>query len=66
MIFYINVKEEDIKENIERMRDEMERTDYRCAFGYAMKHDCDSVEDAIRESDYWMYKNKAQMKAEKK
>lgn len=62
MIFYRDVNEETVAEAVGRMKKGMEETDYRCAFGYAMRHPYESVESAIQRSDQMMYREKNRMK----
>ena len=62
MIFYIGSSEDRIKKSIETMREEIGKTDYVMAFGYAMVSNGQKVIDAIRVSDQLMYENKAELK----
>ena len=62
MILYFRTKESEITKAISDMRSKMEETPYRCAFGYAMRKPGETVVDAIRRSDEWMYIHKAEMK----
>ena len=62
VIFYRNVDEGAVVHAIEAMRNEMAKTPYVCAFGYAKKEGVHSVEDAVRFADREMYDDKAQIK----
>ena len=62
VIFYRNVDEGAVVHAIEAMRNEMAKTPYLCAFGYAKKEGVHSVEDAVRYADREMYDDKAQIK----
>ncbi|MBP5429012.1 MAG: GGDEF domain-containing protein [Clostridia bacterium] len=62
VIFYRNVDEGDVVRAIAKMREEMEKTPYVCAFGYAKKESLHSVEDAVRFADREMYDDKTQIK----
>ena len=62
MIFYTGTNEDRISKYIEALRSEMGKTEYVCAFGYAMVKTGQSIEDAIRVSDQLMYSNKAEIK----
>ncbi|HAM16470.1 MAG TPA: hypothetical protein DCP91_11580 [Eggerthellaceae bacterium] len=60
-IFYLDKTEDEVKDDIERMRKNLSRTKYECAFGYEMVKD-EEVEKAIIAADREMYTNKAIMK----
>ena len=60
-IFYLNTTEDDVRTDIERMRKDLSKTRYVCAFGCEMVKDSD-VEQAILSSDKEMYANKAVLK----
>lgn len=62
VIFYRNVDESAVVHAIEAMRNEMAKTPYVCAFGYAKKEGVHSIEDAVRFADHEMYDDKAQIK----
>jgi len=62
VIFYRNVDEKAVVRAIEAMREEMAKTPYTCAFGYAKKELLHSVEDAVRYADHVMYDDKAAIK----
>ena len=62
VIFYRNVDEGAVVHAIEAMRNEMAKTPYVCAFGYAKKEKVHTVEDAVRFADREMYDDKAQIK----
>ena len=62
MILYIGAEEQSIADAISTMKAKMEETDYRCAFGYAMRRPDEKIEETIRRSDERMYAQKAEMK----
>ena len=62
MIIYTGSSEDDIKAAVDVMKSKMAKTDYVCAFGYAMKARGEKIDDAIRESDARMYEDKAATK----
>lgn len=62
MIFYIRVPEEVIRSAIENIRNEMNKTDYVCAYGYAMVAEGKNIIEAIKISDQRMYTDKAELK----
>ena len=62
MIFFSGASESDVAGCIDRMREDLAKTEYICAFGYAMCASHASIEDAIRESDRLMYVDKAEIK----
>ncbi|MBP5155583.1 MAG: GGDEF domain-containing protein [Clostridia bacterium] len=61
IILYRNADEEHIKKYIDEMRAEMNKTDYVCAFGYAMRG-ADGIEAAVVAADTCMYEDKAELK----
>ena len=65
MIFYLSSSEDDVKAAVDVMKSRMAKTDYVCAFGYAMKARGDDIEAVIRESDEKMYADKAKTKRER-
>ena len=60
-IFYLGKSEEEVKKDIERMREELAQTPYVCAFGYEMVGDKD-IDTAMLGADREMYTNKAKLK----
>lgn len=60
-IFYLNTTEDEVLDDIERMRKDMSKTKYVCAFGCEMVQGKD-VEQAILSADKEMYANKAVLK----
>ena len=62
VIFYRDVDESTVAKAIEKMRAEMAKTPYVCAFGYAKRGPLHTVEDAVRFADHEMYDDKAQIK----
>lgn len=61
MILYYGAIESDVIKNIEKMRLEMSKTEYVCAFGYAMRVEGD-IEETILISDKRMYIDKSELK----
>lgn len=66
MILAINTTEEQVKKEIQKMREELDKTPYRCAFGYAMRETGSSTDSAAKEADKKMYLDKASMKKKQK
>ena len=60
-IFYMGQNEEEVKSDIQNMRQYISKTPYVCAFGYEMVQESD-VEGAILEADKKMYTNKSVLK----
>lgn len=65
MILYLSSSEDDIKATVDVMKSRMAKTDYVCAFGYAMKERGENIDDVIRESDEKMYADKAETKRQR-
>ena len=61
VMFLSTNDEEEVKNKIKKMKEELEHTPYSCAFGYAMNSNND-LSEAIKESDNYMYYNKNKMK----
>ena len=59
---YRNNTEEEIKGFIEKMREELAKTEYSCAFGYSMKKG--SVDEMVSIADQNMYEDKNRIKKE--
>ena len=51
---------------ISEMRENLSKTPYSCAFGYAMRKPGKSVESAIAQADQAMYADKATIKLKQK
>ena len=66
MILAINSTEEQVKNEIDKMRAEFAKTPYSCAIGYAMRETGFSVDFAAKEADKNMYIDKASMKKKQK
>lgn len=64
IVLCYRLKEENVKKMISKIREDMKKTKYRCAIGYAMKTDKMSVDEACHIADNLMYENKRQMKGE--
>lgn len=62
VILYLNAKEEEIVESINRIKENMDKTPYSCAYGYEMRERKESIEYVVRVSDQKMYDNKALIK----
>lgn len=62
-IIYSQATEEEIKKNIENMKEELSKTKYSCAFGYAMR-EVESIYDTIARADERMYEDKKIIKSE--
>ena len=63
-IFYLNKTEDEVKQDIESMREELAATPYVCAFGYEMVQN-KNIDAAMTGADREMYTNKAKMKDNK-
>ena len=61
-IIYSQATEEEIKKNIENMKEELSKTAYSCAFGYAMR-EAESIYDTIARADERMYEDKKNIKS---
>ena len=66
MIFFFYNSENEVKKRIASMREEIEKANYSCAFGYAKRNPKLTMEENIQISDQKMYENKAEMKVAKK
>ena len=64
IILYTNSDEAEMKKAILLMKDALDKTEYSCAFGYAVKMPGDSIDDVLRNADKKMYENKFEMKKE--
>ena len=62
MIFFYGADEERIRSAIGKMREELGKTDYVLAFGYAMVSKELGITEAIKVSDLQMYTDKAELK----
>lgn len=62
VILYLNAKEEEIVESINRIKKNMDKTPYSCAYGYEMRERKENIEYVVRVSDQKMYDNKALIK----
>ena len=60
VVLYTGVGEKEIVDSIKAMREEMTKTKYSCAFGYAMLQPGDSLSNAIMKSDSQMYLEKTE------
>lgn len=66
MILFIGVNEEDVKTRIDKMKEELSKTRFTCAFGYAKNASDITIDEAIKESDKQMYLDKVKTKRKKK
>lgn len=64
MILCYKLKEEKVKEMISKIRNDLEKTKYRCAIGYVVNTQEMKFDYACQIADNAMYKNKQQMKQE--
>ena len=62
MILYYETGEDSVKNDIERMRDNLTSSGYSCAFGYCMVGNDKDCESALLIADKAMYVNKSEMK----
>ena len=65
IILYSRADEETVKDDVSKIRKEIEKTEYRCAFGYAMREKDSSLDEVAAIADRLMYINKAEMKSKK-
>lgn len=63
VIFYTKIKENEVKDNIKVMKEQLSLTEFNCAFGYAQMKQIDDIQSVIAEADRLMYEDKAKMKA---
>ena len=61
-IFYYDLTEIGVIERIKEMKDELEKTKYRCAFGYAMRRSDLPLDKMISLADSRMYEDKKLIK----
>ncbi|MCR5695199.1 MAG: GGDEF domain-containing protein [Clostridia bacterium] len=61
-ILFFGPDEEKVRNDVEEMRKQLARTDYSCAFGYAMKSEGENVENTLIRSDQKMYADKSAQK----
>ncbi len=64
VILYIGRDEAAVREDIRQMRERLAETSYVCAFGYAMRTEALTVEQALKEADAAMYADKERLKRE--
>ena len=64
IIFYTKITEDEVKENIKNMQEQLALTEFSCAFGYAQRHQFDEIQSVVKEADRFMYRNKVKMKDE--
>ena len=62
-VFYMGKTEDDVKQDIKEMRENLAQTPYVCAFGYQMVTDKEhDIHKAMTHADQEMYSNKAKLK----
>ena len=62
VILYYDKSEEDIKNDISGMLEDLAKTPYVCAFGYCMTEEGKSFDEILRDADKAMYDDKAEIK----
>ena len=62
IILYVRTNEDEIKEIIAKMKEELSKTPYTCAFGYATCGILDDIKQAIKTADNQMYIDKRNTK----
>lgn len=62
IIFYYDVKEDDVNKRIEMIKADLAKDTYSCAIGYAMVKNVGNIEEAIKVADDRMYLDKALIK----
>ena len=62
IILYVRTNEDEIKEIIAKMKEELSKTLYTCAFGYATCGMLDDIKQAIKTADNQMYVDKRNTK----
>ena len=62
VILYYENSEDEIRNDIARMREELNKTPYVCAFGYCMTEPGKSFDEIMRDADKAMYDNKSEIK----
>lgn len=62
MVLYYETDEDGVKADVARMRDNLSKTRYTCAFGYCMISGDVDCENALLAADKAMYENKSEMK----
>lgn len=66
IILYSASEDNAVRNAISEMRENLSKTPYSCAFGYAMRKPGKSVESAIAQADQAMYADKATIKLKQK
>lgn len=66
IIFYYDVKEDDVTSRIEAIKEGLVKDNYSCAIGYAMVKNVGNLEEAIKAADRRMYLDKALIKQGRK
>lgn len=62
MILCYKLNEKNVRELIEKIRKDLEKTNYRCAIGYALNSNKKNFDLVCQAADNMMYKNKREMK----
>lgn len=66
IVFYLYENEEEVIEHINKMKEELSKTKYTCAFGYSIKRIDNDVQSMIKDADKEMYNDKEKYKAAQK
>lgn len=66
MILCYKLSEQQVQEMMEQIRNALEKTEYRCAIGYATYHYHMGLDHACQLADDAMYENKIEMKSKQK
>lgn len=66
MILCHKISEKDIQKMIEKIQEDLKKTKYRCAIGYAMSSDEMDFDSICQVADRMMYENKRKMKENEK
>lgn len=63
-LFFKESLEEEVKYFVDKLKEEMAKTEYSCAFGYALNEtgDDDKIDDVIKLADERMYEDKNEIK----
>ncbi|MCR4956694.1 MAG: PAS domain-containing protein [Lachnospiraceae bacterium] len=62
IILYFATNEQEVRDDIQKMKDALAKTKYVCAFGYNMRQDEDNIDLVTKEADAKMYADKAALK----
>ena len=59
VLLFFHAREEDISRMAEQIKESVSGSGYSISAGYALRKQNESVQDTVRESDRWMYADKA-------